>query len=784
MNARKLSFLLILILLFLVACGGTADIEPTAVPTDIPATAAPTATLKIVTPVVATPTPEIIAPTATAVPAEAAVEIEAETETETENAEDDHRTGEPNRLINEQSPYLQQHAYNPVDWYAWGEEAFLAANIQNKPIFLSIGYSTCHWCHVMEAESFENEEVAALMNDAFINIKVDREERPDIDSIYMNVVQLMNGSGGWPLNIVMTPDQRPFYAATYIAREDRYGRAGMFSIVPQLKDAWQNSPNDVYDLANRVTDAVREINSRATAGGALTDATLTSTFEQMQTVYDPIYGGFSEPTKFPRPHNLLFLFRYYNRTGDEDALTMAETTLKNMRRGGIYDHIGFGFHRYSTDPEWKTPHFEKMLYDQALLTMAYTEAYQVTENADYRQTAAEVLYYVQRDMTDPMGGFYSAEDADSEGEEGLFYHWTTVEMTNLLNREDNAFVTEKFDLLPEGNFLDEATHQKLGRNLLYLPGPMTDEEKAQWETIRPRLFDVREERIHPYKDDKILTDWNGLMIAALARAGVVFDEPAYIEQAQNAADFLLATMVDENGRLLHRYRGGEAAIMGQLDDYAFLTWGLLELYEATFDQVYLEEAIRLNDQAYTYFWDDESDGYYLTADDAELLITRPKEIYDGAIPSGNSIQMMNLLRINRLTAVIEYEEQAAALADTFAGSIAPAPFGYTALINALDFAVGPSFEVVIVGEKGAADTQALIDGVNSVYVPNKVVLLRPPGDDQSIIDIAPYTKYQYAFDDKATAYVCLNFVCNTPTTDVEQMVEYLLNPIEPTEVDE
>ncbi|MGH7890123.1 MAG: thioredoxin domain-containing protein, partial [Thermodesulfobacteriota bacterium] len=475
----------------------------------------------------------------------------------------------PNRLISEKSPYLLQHAHNPVDWYPWGEEAFVKAKNEDKPIFLSIGYSTCHWCHVMENESFEDEEVAKLMNDAFVSIKVDREERPDIDSIYMTVCQMLSQGGcGWPLNIIMTPDKKPFYAATYIPKENRHGRAGMLEFIPRIKEIWKTQRDNVLDSADQITSAIRQASqvSNEKKGKELDGSTFEKAYDQLAQNFDTVHGGFGRAPKFPTPHNLLFLLRCWKRTGKDKALEIVEKTLSAMRRGGIYDHVGFGFHRYSTDPEWLVPHFEKMLYDQAMLSMAYIEGYQATGNRDYEKTAREIFTYVLRDMTSPDGGFYSAEDADSEGEEGKFYLWTEDEIRKVLNKEESDLVMKVFNVEKGGNFSDEATGRKTHSNIFHLSGSLSDAasllnlEREQLErrieTAREKLFSVREKRIHPHKDDKILTDWNGLMIAALAKGASAFDEPKYAEAAGRAVGFILSRMQKSDGELLHRYRDG------------------------------------------------------------------------------------------------------------------------------------------------------------------------------------------------------------------------------------
>ena len=679
--------------------------------------------------------------------------------------------GEPNRLIYEKSPYLLQHAHNPVDWYPWSPAAFDKAREEDKPVFLSIGYSTCHWCHVMEMESFEDPVVAGLMNDAFVSIKVDREERPDIDGIYMDVALKATGSGGWPLNVVMTPEQKPFFVGTYIPRESRFGRAGMLDLIPRMKELWKTDRQRLLDNAEQVARVVQQ--PADTAGESLDATVLRTAFSQLASRFDGDYGGFGESPKFPAPHNLLFLLRHWKRTGDSHALSMVETTLQAMRCGGIYDHVGFGFHRYATDRQWLLPHFEKMLYDQAMLALTYLDAYQATGRAEYAQTAREIFTYVLRDMTDSGGGFFSAEDADSEGEEGKFYVWPKNEMERLLGDDDARWVVNSFGLKDEGNYLEEASGLRTGENILWLRGPLSAENAERWERIRRELFPVRERRIHPHKDDKVLTDWNGLMIAALARGAQVLDDEAYVAAAESAACFLLVTMRDAGGRLLHRYRDGEAAIRATVDDYAFLIWGLLELHETTFDTTYLHAALELNGEMLDQFWDDQKGGFFVTADGAETLLARRKEIHDGAIPSGNSVAMMNLLRLGRITANTDYDETAAGLGQAFAGVVRAMPSASTYLLQSVDFALGPSHEIVIVGEPDAADTRAMIRALRKPYLPNKVVLLRPPGNAPDIIEIAPFTRFQRPVGDEATAYVCQNYVCTRPTTDIAEMLRSL-----------
>jgi uncharacterized protein YyaL (SSP411 family) len=687
-----------------------------------------------------------------------------------------------NRLIHEKSPYLLEHADNPVDWYPWGTEAFERARKDHKPIFLSIGYSTCHWCHVMARESFEEPQVAELMNDAFVSIKVDREERPDIDHIYMTICQMMTGRGGWPLTIIMTPDKEAFFAETYIPKQSRFGKIGMLALISRIKEIWMNRRAEAVQAASQVTASLRQI-LRDSPGAPLDISALDSTYEELLQRFDEAHGGFGSAPKLPTPHSLSFLLRYWKRTGNEHALTMVTKTLQAMRCGGAYDHIGFGFHRYSTDARWRVPHFEKMLYDQALIALASIEAYQATGQSAYKKTAEEIFAYVLRDMTAPKGGFYSAEDADSEGEEGRFYVWTEEEIRRTLGDEADLMV-KVFNASKEGNYEDEATHHKTGYNILYLKKPLhalSEELGIPYEALhksveeaRKRLFATRRQRIHPHKDDKILTDWNGLTITALAKGAQAFDASTYSKAAIRAADFVLRNMRRRDGRLLHRYRHGDVAIPAKLNDYAFLIWGLIELYEATFEVGYLQTALDLNRDLLIHFWDDNGGGFYMTADDDEKLLIRPKEIYDGALPSGNSVAMLNLIRLGRISGRYDLEEKAIQIGRAFSGIIAQSPSAHTQLMMAVDYAAGPSYEITLVGHPGRADTSAMVQALRKTFTPNKVVVFRPIAEDTpDITRIAEFTKTHVSIDDKATAYVCRNHACTEPTTDINKMLGLL-----------
>ena len=686
----------------------------------------------------------------------------------------------PNHLIHEKSPYLLQHAYNPVEWYPWCDEAFEKAQRENKPIFLSIGYSTCHWCHVMEKESFEDPEVARLMNDAFVSIKVDREERPDLDHIYMTVCQIMSGGGGWPLTIVLTPEKEPFFSATYIPKHSRFGRAGMVELIPKIKEVWEARRHEVFQSAKSVTNALQRL-EQGTSGEAMDRPVLDKAYEELAKRFDRTYGGFGRAPKFPTAHNFLFLLRYWKRTGEESALAMVEKSLQEIRFGGVYDQVGFGVHRYSTDREWLVPHFEKMLYDQAMLALAFVEAYQATGKDVYAQTAREIFQYVLRDMQSPEGGFHSAEDADSEGVEGKFYVWTEEELRHVLDKEEADTLCKVFHVQEGGNFREEATGKNTGANILY-PGKALSEIAAELgipaeklektlELTRTKLFEAREKRVHPHKDDKILTDWNGLMIAALAQGAQVLGDTGYADAGATAAEFVLKRLRRPDGRLLHRYRDGEAGITAHLDDYAFTIWGLTQLYEATFQVPYLETALELNEDMLKHFWDDLGGGFFFTPDDGESLIIRKKEIYDGALPSGNAVAVLNLLRLARLTGRSDLDEKAAKTLAAFSKPIHELPSGYTQFLTAVDFAIGPSYEVVVAGPPPGSDTAEMLKALRNRFMPNKVLLFRPSEEPSpEITRLAPFTAQQRPVDGKATAYVCVEGACKMPTTDITDML--------------
>ena len=661
-----------------------------------------------------------------------------------------------NRLTNEKSPYLLQHAHNPVDWFPWGDDAFEKARSENKPIFLSIGYSTCHWCHVMERESFEDPVIGKLLNDAFVCIKVDREERPDIDQIYMTVCQMMNGQGGWPLSIFLTPEQQPFHAATYIPPSQRYGRIGLTELVPRIAEMWQVEQSKLIESAEKITDHLisHQLLSDSECG-EISGEHLKGYVVECLHHADREWGGFGKAPKFPNSHRLLFLMRFGNKQG----LQVALHTLERMRLGGLYDQVGFGFHRYSTDRTWLVPHFEKMLYDQALLVMAYLEAFQRTDDPFFRMVVEEVLTYVMRDMRDAKGGFYTAEDADSEGEEGLFYLWRDDELRNIVGDSAN-WLTKLWSFETTGNFRDESTGQKTGRNIPFLKDRLTSDEQHCFDPLRNELFEAREKRIHPLKDKKILTDWNGLMIAAFASAGRVLNNSAFIKTAEEAANFILETLMGK-GMRFHRWCDGEASFNATLEDHAYMIHGLLALFDATLKPVYLEEAIRLGDELETTFKDDEQGGYYMN-DAASTLIIRPKEFYDGALPSGNSVQLDNLLRLARLTGDQKWQAAAARLSRVFEKLIPDHPLSYMQAVLSLQGVLDDPVELVVCGESHQPETINILSWLQSNRATNELLIHKTDSTTATWNRLAPHTKENRAIDGCPTVYICRSYRCMEP----------------------
>ncbi|MBF0317451.1 MAG: thioredoxin domain-containing protein [Nitrospirae bacterium] len=580
---------------------------------------------------------------------------------------------------------MLQHADNPVNWYPWGARAFSAAEEQDKPVFVSIGYSTCHWCHVMAHESFEDDEVAVILNDAFVCVKVDREERPDVDSVYIHACQVMTGTGGWPLTIIMTPDKKPFFAGTYIPKSSPH--MGLIEIAARINDLWRSNKADLIALADKAMDAIKASLNTVSITMEYPHASLfDKAYQRLSENHDRENGGFGTAPKFPAAHNLAFLMRHFRRTNDPNALQMVETTLSKLRQGGIFDQLGFGFHRYATDARWLVPHFEKMLYDQAMLVIAYAEAFQLTGKLFYETTLREILTYVLRDMRDARGGFYCSEDADTEGVEGLFYLWRYDEITEALKETGEAeFAIDVFNVRREGNFHNELTRTLDGRNILHLRSLSTEASvNNMFDAVVTKLLKKRRQRVAPFKDTKILTDWNGLMIGALALAARTVKEPLYLEAAQTAADFILKCMSRPDGHLLHCHKDGISSIDAMLDDYAFLVYALTELYECTLNDAWLHTACRLNAVMIDDFWDTHNGGFYMTPASNKELPVRPKDLYDGAYPSGNSIALVNFLRLSRLTTDNELRAKAEQLIRAFAAKVQQAPAAYTMFLNGID----------------------------------------------------------------------------------------------------
>ncbi len=696
-----------------------------------------------------------------------------------------------NRLSKEKSPYLLQHAHNPVDWFSWSDEAFDKAKKEDKPLFVSIGYSTCHWCHVMEEEAFARKEIADILNKNFISIKVDREERPDLDQVYMQAVMAMTGSGGWPLNVFMTQDKKPFYGGTYFPIEDKWGRPGFKTLLLSIADTWKSHREKLIDSAQGLAAALsKQQEGKAQKEFTIDETLLKNAYEGFSGNFDPEYGGFSDAPKFPSGHSLSFLLRYYARAKEPKALAMVEKALIKMAEGGIYDQLGGGFHRYATDREWRIPHFEKMLYDQAILVRAYLEAYQATGKRKYAEIAKEVFEYVLQDMMQPEGGFYSAEDADSPppecskkksaagGKEGAFYLWTKDELAKALDKEELEIVSYYFGIKEEGNALPDPQGEFRGKNIFYIAHSIEETAQHYHKSIqeieriignaRRKLLSVRDKRPWPHRDDKILTDWNGLMISSLAFGSRVLDEPRYLSAAEKGAQFILKNMQGKEERLFHRYREGEAAIQGMLDDYAFFIHGLLELYEASFKPEYLVFAKRLCHEMIKLFWDENEGGFFFTAHDAEELFTRHKEIFDSAIPSGNSIALLDLLRTGFLTMDKDLLQKAEVLLKAFAQNISRVPTGCAQALSALDFMLG-SKQIVLVGPDKAQDTQKMLQCLYLYFIPNKVIAFRPADNEQAteIIGLVPFLKEYVSLENKATVYLCEDYTCKLPVNSVE-----------------
>jgi uncharacterized protein YyaL (SSP411 family) len=685
--------------------------------------------------------------------------------------------GRRNRLANETSPYLLQHAENPVDWYPWGPEALEKARKEDKPILLSIGYSACHWCHVMEHESFEDERIAQLMNEHFVNVKVDREERPDLDTIYMTAVQLMTGSGGWPLTVFLTPELEPFYGGTYFPPDDRFGRPGFPRVLLAVARTYREEREKVADTAGRVTEALNTDLVASSRDEELGESILERAYAEISSRFDEEQGGFGTQPKFPQAQDLAFLLRVHRRSGEGRALEMVRTTLDHMAQGGIYDHLGGGFHRYSTDRRWLVPHFEKMLYDNALLTRVYLEAYQLTGEARYARVARETLDYVLREMTGPEGGFYSTQDADSEGEEGKFFVWTPQEIDEVLGGEEGALFRRFYDVDDRGNF-------EGGRSILHVSHPVeavakeAGMEPARLEEVlkegRARLFEARSERIPPGTDDKVLTAWNGLMIGALARAARVLGEPRYLEAASRAAGFLLRECRTGDGRLRRSYRKGESRHAACLDDYAFLIAGLLELFEAGFETRDLTAAVELTRILEEHYRDREKGGYFFTGDDQEELIARTKDLTESSTPSGNGLAALNHLRLWKWTGEEAHRDRAVEILRACAPIMERAPAAAATALAALDFLLDGGREIAVVGPPEASATRALLAEVNSRFLPCTVLVAAEAGRFPELAgEPLPLLEGKEPVNGESAAYVCRNYSCRFPVTDPAELAKLL-----------
>ena len=678
-----------------------------------------------------------------------------------------------NRLAQETSPYLLQHKNNPVDWYPWSEEAFERARAEDKPVLLSVGYSACHWCHVMERESFEDEATAEIMNENFVNIKVDREERPDVDSIYMSAVQAMTHHGGWPMTVFMTPDGAPFYAGTYFPPVPSRGMPAFKQVLLSLAEAYKNRRDEVLKSAEGVREYLQAATSASVPQVGISGELFTRAASSLVGQIDHRFGGFGGAPKFPQAMNLEVLLRYYKRTNDRAPLTGLELTLRQMANGGIYDQLGGGFHRYSVDEYWLVPHFEKMLYDNALLARLYLEAYQATGDAFYRRIAEETLDYVARDMTAPEGGFYSAEDADSEGVEGKFYVWTPGEIEGALEPDEARLAIRFWDVTERGNFE--------GKNILYVPHPpeavaaefdiSTEELWEKIVAIRQKLFAEREKRVRPGRDEKVLAAWNGLMLRAFSFAARVLEREDYRRIAEKNAVFLLEKL-RLGGRLRRSYKDGRPRFNGYLEDYACVADGLVALYEATFETRWLAEAKALADAILELFWDEQRAAFYDTSADHEELVTRPRDVYDSAAPSGNSVAVDVLLKLSVLLDREDYRRRAETILEGLSGAIARISGGFGRLLSALDFYMSTPHEVAVIGNPEAPDTKALLEAIYSAYLPNKVVAGRSESDEEAS-RLVPLLADRSVRDGRATAYVCVQYACQSPTTDAEQLKRQL-----------
>ena len=658
-----------------------------------------------------------------------------------------------NKLNSEKSPYLLQHKDNPVDWYPWCKEAFQKAKDEDKPIFLSIGYSTCHWCHVMAHESFEDDKTAELL-ESFVCIKVDREERPDVDAVYMNVCQTLTGSGGWPLTIFMTPEQKPFFAGTYFPKTSRYGQPGLHDILWQITQLWKTDREKLLESSEQITAAIQR--TQASADGIPDRDMIIKGYQTLQQNFDPSWGGFGRDPKFPTPHNLLFLMRVYIAEEEPKALQMAQRTLQAMSAGGIFDHIGGGFSRYSTDEKWLVPHFEKMLYDNALLILAYLEAFQLTQDEHFADTAKRTADYILRELTDPRGGFYCGQDADSDGVEGKYYLFTPEEIKSVLGDEDGICFCKMYDITDGGNFEGKSIPNRIGKS------------DSEWDSRDPRLLkllEYRKARTHLHLDNKILLSWNAWSIIAFAAAGSILNDSRYLDAAIKAYTFIKSFMTDEQGRLYLRFCDGEAAHDGQLDDYAVYALALTELYNRTFDTKYLKESIHYAKQMIDLFEDRSCGGFYMTAHDAESLISRPKETYDGAIPSGNSAAAMVLERLAEITGEPLFRDAADRQHTFLAGQIMKYPAGHCYALLAMSKVLYPHRELLCTG---ASIPNEVINYIKTKPAYDLSILYKSTQNEKELSDIAPFTE-AYPVSDHMTYYLCENGTCHAPETDFKKL---------------
>ncbi len=682
-------------------------------------------------------------------------------------------TNKPNRLINEKSPYLLQHAYNPVDWYPWGNEAFNKAKEEDKPIFLSIGYSTCHWCHVMEQESFEDAEVAELLNQQYVSIKVDREERPDIDTVYMNVCQTLTGQGGWPMTIIMTHDKKPFFAGTYFPKTSKFGKNGLIDILQLISQKWESDKQTLISSGEEIVNIVSISYSDNITKTRMTKEFFHDARKAYKRNYDSDNGGFGNAPKFPAPHNLMFLMRYSVLEKDEIAMYMVEKTLEHMCKGGMFDHIGGGFSRYSTDDKWLVPHFEKMLYDNALLIIAYLEAYQTTGKTLYKNVVIKTLSYVMNEMTDKSGGFYSAQDADSEGIEGKYYVFTPNEIIKVLGEEDGKKFNKAYDITETGNFEGKNIPNLIKNKNFIEYIDMSSENTAKYKMMINKLYKYRKVRTNLRLDDKILTSWNALMTIAMAKAGLILEDNKYTKAAIKATDFLMNNLIDHKGNLYVMYRDGQASGNGYLDDYSYTVWALLTLYESTFNISYLNKAIFYAKRMTENFFDSDAGGFYLYSKDSEQLFMRPKETYDGALPSGNSVAGYVLTIIAKITAEQKWEELSYKQLCFLSESLKRYPAAYSFSMIAGILKLYPSKEIVIVTPDELSELSEIRELQSKNFMPNSIYIVKNPENSKTLSDIAPFTEAYNTIDKKTTYYLCQDNTCQAPSTNSEILTDFL-----------